>query len=407
MDAAAYPRTYDVSFGWKVFLLPCGVLFGLAGIAGLAFLVLQGGNTPIWATLFLSAIAIAFAAMGFGAALSALMYRVTLRSDGLEVVEPFRRRQLLFQEIQGRRTLRNQQGPATLVLVPKDRTARRLKISLVLKKDRAFDAWIARLPDLDQQELDRSAQEVEQALYQDRMPHERGAHVARLKLQAKVLNGATIALCIAAYFMPDYYNLLTGALVALPWIGVWLVARYQPLYRFGARRNDAHPDLTAVLMVPGLMLAARALSDVHTFDWSGPLMLALSGGLALSVAALRVDPWFRQQRVAVVLMCFFTLAYGLGAGLEINVLGDSSRPDVYPTQVLGKRVSRGSKSSTYYLRVGPWGPLTAGGEISVPASRYRTTLAGDTVCVFVGKGALQVRWYQVRDCPNNDMSGFR
>jgi hypothetical protein len=285
--------------------------------------------------------------------------------------------------------------------VPTAESAKKLKISLVLKRDQEFDAWIARLPDLDQEDRDRSEKEVAEALYQDQMPQDRRAHIKRLKLLAKGVNGATIALAISALVLPDYHHLVTATLIALPWVAIWLVARFQPLYRFGAKRNDTHPDLTAVLMMPGLLLTARALTDAHTFEWLGILMLAFGGGLALSGAALRADPWFRQQRWTAILTCVFTLAYGFGAGFEIDVLADSTKPSIYPTQVLGKRVSRGSKSTTYHLRVGPWGPITGDYEIGVSAARYGATRTGDTVCIYVGKGALQVPWYQVRDCPKN------
>src|SRR5262249_36384092 len=116
---------------------------------------------------------------------------------------------------------------------------------------------------------------------------------------------------------------------------------------------------------------------------------------------LRVDPWFRRQRWTAILACAFTFAYGFGAGLEIDVLADSTKPTIYPTQVLQKRASRGSKSTTYYLTLGPWGAITGSDEISVSAARYHATQTGDTVCVYVGKGALHVPWYQVQYCPKS------
>jgi hypothetical protein len=295
--------------------------------------------------------------------------------------------------------LRAQQGVRTLVPVPDDAATKRLKISLMLKTDATFDAWIARLPDLDQQELDQSERDIAETLYQDLMPHEREAKVNRLKVLGKRANQIMIALSIGALFLPDYHHLLIGILIALPWIAVWLVARYQPLYRFGGRRNDAHPDMTLGLMMPGLLLTARAFLDAHTLDWSGSLMLAVAGGLPLSAAALRVDPWFRRQRMTAILTCIFTLAYGFGAGFEIDVLADSTKPSIYATHVLGKRISHGSKSTTYYLTVGPWGPFTHDREIGVSIAQYRATGMGDTVCIYLGKGAFKVAWYQLRDCP--------
>ena len=97
---------------------------------------------------------------------------------------------------------------------------------------------------------------------------------------------------------------------------------------------------------------------------------------------------------------FTGLAYGLGAGLQIDILADSAKPSVHATQVLGKRVHHGSKSTTYYLTVAPWGPITRNDEISVSAARYGATRMGDTVCVYAGRGAFRVGWYQLRDCPD-------
>lgn len=396
-SSSGYPRTYRVSLGWKLFLVGFGILFGLGGIAGVILLPSPHGRFGT-ATLLADAVCAGFAGLGVYFLLYAWKYRVVLTADGVELVGPFRSRRLSCEEIEGRRTVRNQNGPRTLVLVPRDTGVKKLKISLVLKTDAMFDAWIARLPDLDQQELHRSEQELAETLYQNLPPHQRAARIKRLKLIARWINWTATGLAVGMFVLPDYHHVLIAILIAAPWIAIGLVARFQPLYRFGGKRNDSHPDLTVALMIPGLLLMVRALADAHTFDWPGPLMLAVAGGLPVGVAALRVDPWFRRQRLVAALTCIFTLAYGFGAGLEIDVLADSTQPTIYPTQVLGKRFNRGSRSTTYYLKVGPWGPIARDHEMSVSAGRYRATNVGDTICIYVGKGALRVPWYQPRDC---------
>lgn len=400
-ESSDYPRTYGASFGWKLFFAGFGIVSGLGGIAGLVLPVLYLPHDQSGAIWPLSAISAGFAAFGAYMVLIALMYRVVLTADGVELTEPFRSRRLSCSEIQGRRILRTQQGLRTLVLVPKEGAGKKLKISLMLKTDQAFDAWIARFPDLDQQDLDRSEHEIAETLYQDLMPQEREERIKRLKVVARWVNWIAIALAVGSFLLPDYHHLMIGILIAVPWIAIWLVARFQPLYRFGGRRNDAHPDLTSALMIPGLLLMVRALADAHTLAWSGPLTLAVAGGLPVSAAALAVDPWFRRQRLVAILTCIFTLAYGFGAGLEIDVLADSTNPTIYITQVLGKRINQGSKSTTFYLTVGPWGPITRNDEIRVPAARYSTANFGDTICVYLGNGAFRVAWYQLRDCPES------
>lgn len=406
-ESSHYPRTYGVAVGWKIFLTCFGILSGLVGIAGVVLPVLYLPHDQSWAIWPLSAISVGFAAFGAYMVFAALMYRIVLTPDSVELTEPFRSRRLSCAEIQGRRTLRTQHGPRTLVLAPKEGAGKRLKISLMLKTDRTFDAWIARLPDLDQQDLDRSEREIAETLYQALMPQERGERIKRLKVIARWANWTATGLAVAAFLLPDYHHLLIGTLIAVPWIAIWLVARFQPLYRFGGKRNDAHPDLTSALIIPGFLLMVRALADAHTLDWSAPLMLAFAGGLPVSVAALYVDPWFRRQRLAAIFTCVMMLAYGFGAALEIDVLADSTKPSIYVTQVLGKRINHGSKSTTYYLTVSPWGPITQNDEISVPAARYGTAGIGDTICVYLGKGAFKVTWYQLRECPEAYAHAFQ
>src|SRR5579883_528219 len=159
-ESSDYPRTYRVSLGWKLLLLVFGIVSGLGGIAGLLLPVLYFPHDQSGAIWPLSAISAGLAAFGVYVVSSALMYRVVLTPDSVELTEPFRSCRLSCTDIRGRRMVRNQQGPRTLVLVPKDETAKKLKISLMLKRDGTFDAWIARLPDLDQQDLDRSEHEI-------------------------------------------------------------------------------------------------------------------------------------------------------------------------------------------------------------------------------------------------------
>jgi hypothetical protein len=408
LEVPLYPRTYRVSLGWKLFLVVAGVSFGFGSIAGLVFLILRlpdTGNLPVWATIVLGATLAGFACMGLYTALSALMYRVVLTADGIEVVEPFRRRQLLRQEILGRRMLRAQQGPPTLVLVPNDEKAKKLKIALILKRDPIFDDWCTTLADLDQQELRRSEQEIAETLYQDLMPEERGHRIGRLRSLANWMNVAVISLVAASFLLPDHEHLLTGTLIALPWVAIWLVARFQPLYRFGGNRNDGHPDFSAILMLPGLALTMRAM-ELRTLDWRPLVMLACAGSLILTGAALKADPWLRQKRWTAVLLGIFACTYGYGAGLEINVLADSAAPSAYTTVVLGKHASHGSKSTIWYLNLAPWGPIRKAGDVSVSAARYRATRTGATLCMYLGAGAFGIPWYQVRDCPGNTLTAF-
>jgi hypothetical protein len=86
------------------------------------------------------------------AALKTLTCRIVLSDDAITVVSLFGRRRLKRAEIAWRWSVRGTPfvSPAFLVLVPKDRGAKWLKIRHPLKTDEAFDRWLATLPTLAQ-----------------------------------------------------------------------------------------------------------------------------------------------------------------------------------------------------------------------------------------------------------------
>ena len=66
--------------------------------------------------------------------------------------------------------------------------------------------------------------------------------------------------------------------------------------------------------------------------------------------------------------------------------------------VLGKRISSGRRSTTYYLRVSNWGPRPYLNDISVPRSFCTSVARGQTVCVDLFPGALNLPWYILARC---------
>jgi hypothetical protein len=67
---------------------------------------------------------------------------------------------------------------------------------------------------------------------------------------------------------------------------------------------------------------------------------------------------------------------------------------VYPAAVTGQRVSHG-RSTSYYLTLSPWGPMTGAFETSVGRRLYNAVNLGDTVEVSLHSGWLHIPWYQV------------
>lgn len=392
-----YPRTYGLSLGWRLLILTFGAAFTCGALFGLVYF--DRTSTPTsgsGATLFLMAVFTVFLLLGVYALLCCVRYQVILAPDGAELVEPFRRRSLRRDEIQGFQVLPGGSGIVVLVLVPRDAWVGKLKIPTVFKTDDAFFRWFRDLVNLDASEALQSKEDLENTFHPELPVEERYRRIGRLRRLGTVLNGVTILLLLGSLVVADY--LLLATLAALPWVAIALVARFQPLYRFAGGRNDERVDLVLPLIVPGLGVTVHAVSTINTVGWQGPLLLGGAGGLALTAVAARIDPWLRQQRWALLLIGAFACVYGYAVGLEINALADRSVAQVHRVKVLAQFVSESSKVKSWYLTLAPWGPVSERVDVSVPEARYEQTRPGDTVCVQLKSGALQVPWYGVGPC---------
>src|ERR1700731_1818555 len=99
--------------------------------------------------------------------------------------------------------------------------------------------------------------------------------IQRLRGAAKGLNFAVYGLGLASFLMRDPYHVLTWAMVALPWVAILLVASFAPYFRFGGPRGSPQPDLSLVLIIPGLFLMLKALQGIATVGWEEPLLLTV------------------------------------------------------------------------------------------------------------------------------------
>jgi hypothetical protein len=226
-----------------------------------------------------------------------------------------------------------------------------------------------------------------------------GDRTAPLRWLARLINAAMIGLLIGSFTLPDPRHLLTITFMALPWIFIVLVARYQPFYYIGGvERDGAHVNFSQILAFPGLALLMHVLIDFHVLNWKSPVLLACTGSVLLMTAAFVADPSLRARPMAALPPGLLLGMYGYGAGMDINALVDPG-PSVYKTTVVRKEGGRNAEVD--YLVLAPWGPIQKAEYVRVSGARFEATQAGDTVCMYFGAGALRVPWYQVRDCPKS------
>jgi hypothetical protein len=63
--------------------------------------------------------------------------------------------------------------------------------------------------------------------------------------------------------------------------------------------------------------------------------------------------------------------------------------------VVDKRISKGRRSTTYYVKVAPWGHHYDKEEISVASSQYNEIQIGQMVKIDLKKGLFNIPWYYI------------
>ena len=109
--------------------------------------------------------------------------------------------------------------------------------------------------------------------------------------------------------------------------------------------------------------------------------------------------WRSPARAAgLVLVAIFDIVYSAELVDAADTLPDESRASFFRTWVVDKHEDHGRRSTTYYLRLAPWGSVTRADNVSVPAGTYRRSALGDPICLGLHRGLLEAPWFELVPC---------
>lgn len=334
--------------------------------------------------------------LGMGAYLLALTFRPRIVIDGarIQVRGAFTHRSASLSEIAGMRARPSRYGTCKQLLM-KDGN-RPLLLRPGFKVDDNYRAWIAQIPDLDCRGRDALLAEIAQREDLGATPEERLGALARARRQNIAL--AVLIAAVAAGFdvgSAAWARPCGVALALAPMVTAWLCWRWPLFFAVFKRRQDPRAETSY-----GLLIAAFALLlPLHEFHLLSEKPL-LPGMVLLGVVT--VAAYYRAARSGygnrvVVAVVVLAALYAYGAVTMLDVCFDASTAHRYSTTVMGGHVAHG-RSTAYYLRLAPWGPVPAAQDVSVSASLYHATAPGDTVCLDLHPGRLRAPWFRVAGC---------
>jgi hypothetical protein len=394
---------YRLKLFAQIFFYAIGGLLVAAGIALLATLVLVPARDG---TLLYQLLAFAFGLMLLGAwaLIHVSRLRVVLSADSIVVHRAFTTKRMSRNEIAGRRVNPAGYGNRRIELFRDAEGEAALTLPLDLGTDAYLDEWLSAFVDLDANESQASldaflADESMAGSNEDRMQE-----LGEAERVARVFRWVTATSFIWLAIFPHPYGAAILVAVSLPWIALILAAVGGRAYRMSNTKNEVGASLWEPLLLPGVALAIRVMYDIEVFDWAKATGLTAMGAGVCTGMCLWFAPSLRPRNVLIPVIVSM-LMYAFGVSMLANQLFDRSESAVYETRVLSRHIDK-EKSTTYFLHLAPWGPRAEDKDIKVSQRFFDDNANAATVCVHVWRGAMGVRWFEVRAC-GRDAAGAR
>jgi hypothetical protein len=383
-------HVYTITTWKKVLYLLLAAFFALAGVF-LTILAYSGdsGHAIRWM------IGPLFLLVSIYVASYALRSRMIIEGSRIEVRTAFGQKSAEVSEIEGVRTITTRNGTYQELGLKEGRAS--IAISSALSTDDDFRAWFQQIPDLDQRDREALLAEISSDAELGSTPEERLAALKKAKTIGILILVLGLAAGAGVIFGTSAWIKLSAVLLALIPVATWFLLQRSPLlYVVFKRKGDPRAELSYLTLIPGVAFFI-ALRDIHMVSLQS-LALIFALVLLVSTAAFYTASRKSSARRALIGLIIFSGAYAGGLTGAANTLFDRSKPTSYAVPVVGGRVSHG-KSTTYYLRLAPWGPVTSEKDVSVPSSVYHGMSIGDVVCVSLHSGALHAPWFTVASCP--------
>ena len=200
---------------------------------------------------------------------------------------------------------------------------------------------------------------------------------------------------LAFIFLFIKNNLSFMILLMLPIIGIFLLFRFDLIKFLSNTKRSIYAYIFIGFAIPCFTLLLKTSEfKILSFDniWLsiGIVFSIMFGLLCFKGVNKSVESVIGQ----IVVMLIFSVLYGFGSVRTINCVFDKSKEITYNANVIDQHISSG-RHTTYYLKLGTWGPQNKNEDEEVSKKMYNKTQIGDTVNVKYKEGFLKSPWFVI------------
>jgi hypothetical protein len=375
--------------GWqRGFSLIFGlILAGIGAFGGYAAFAHTKNGAPVFLTIIPFALGIYLLVM-------ALRSRLVIDGTRIEVRYAFTEKTADLNEIEGYRTISTRNGSFWQLKLKEGRGTISVQQSYDCDELRA---WFKQLTDLDERDRNALLDQIEQNQKLGATPEDRLAKLDKAKQWNIGLSALAIAAALGFWLGGDALHVPSGVVLALLPAALFYLVHREPLfYAIMKPKRDPRTDLSIAFIACGLGLTfgnhgAHFVEILMMLEYAGLVALLCCAGIYM---AARQNPQFWG---AMIGMLFLAGAYGWGLAAAADTVLDRSTPASYTATVQDKHENHG-RSTSYYLDLGPWGPIQRSNDVSVSHTIYNTAFIGEQVCLELHPGLLHVQWYRMVAC---------
>lgn len=392
-EPGSYPRTYRFPVGVRLLL----AVMAIAVVAVGAFIALHTGVrandlTGVW---ILNGILFAVAAW---LVVMGLRTRLVLHADSLDHRGAFVSRRIAFAQILGRRRVHNSRRGT--MIVPRPGNGRPFAVSGDIQRDAHFDAWFARLPDLDAAEHAASLAQVLDDRTLGATPRDVGERLARARSLALigVIVGvlALVELQCAPLFWDNPIDVtLAICIPVLALLAAGLARGLVTLTPMHPSRNDARPSLFPMILLPSIGVLARLAAESNFNEWRLIVLPSLAGGALLAACAMAIDAGLRR-RVGTALGTLAGMGVFVAAAIVwLDVRVDTNAAAPARVAVVDREAARKAGAA---IRLGPAPTPYDWRFVRVSPATLRDLQVGDIACLTEHPGLFHLRWAELHRC---------
>lgn len=327
---------------------------------------------------------------------SAHQRRIEILADRIRIVgalNHFKERR--FEDLEGFRILETDYRPM-LVLVPKGKATKKLRIELVYQRREEFLKQLqAAVRNLDAEDLQTELKEVLANQHLGGSEEQRMETLKTVRKCVGALNYATTVAVLWGLIYPQPYACAMTVLALLPLLAAAMVQWFPHAVKFDGNKDSARPMVASLFFGPACVLAFRAFRDWNVLEWANVWMPMISIAAAMTIWMALCAADVRKKRGALISVVLFGLVYGYGLVVYLNCYYDHSQPVVHRTVVRSRDISHGQYVS-YNLKLKPWLGRDEEREVEVSQSVYEQHEVGSHATILVGQGALSIKWFCIR-----------